>query len=67
VNLVACSGDWLAGSNGEPICQGMLQIVTDGNLSGFPEITYAQANILLGSVVLLFATVWGLRQLRRVF
>ena len=67
MNLVACSGDWQAGSNGEPVCQGTLQIVADFNPSGLPSITYAEANILLGAVVVLFATVWGLRQLRRVF
>lgn len=64
MNLASCSGEWLQDASGYLICQGSVQIVSE--VSSLPELTYADANILLASVAGVFALVWVVRQMGRL-
>lgn len=65
MNLVACDGNWVQTVTDQVLCNGTLQIVVGGGPFGLPPITYAEASTLLGAIALLYATVWGMRILRK--
>jgi hypothetical protein len=67
MELIACDGQWQQGPGGEVICAGTLQNVPGGGPFGLPPMTYAEANMLLGSIGILWAAVFCVRQARRLF
>ncbi len=69
---IACDGSWQhrSGSlqDGAVICDGTIQIVDGvGGSSMLPPLTYSEANTILAAVLGLWALVFGLRQIRRLF
>lgn len=64
MNQIACTdGEWQQAPDGAPLCTGTLQIVSAGGPFGLPELTYGEANLILGAVLSLYATVWGAKKL----
>lgn len=64
MNLVECLGEWQQSQTGEVICSGALQVVS--SVSSFPELTFQDANLIVGAYAVLLATVMGVRMLSRV-
>jgi len=64
MELIACAGgEWQQAQDGAALCTGTLEIVAETGPFGLPPLTYGQANELLGAVLLLWATVWGVKRL----
>lgn len=64
MSLIACrEGEWQQAPDGAALCTGTLEIVAETGPFGLPPLTYEEANTLLGAVLLLFATVWGIKRL----
>ena len=64
MSLIACTdGEWQQAPDGAALCTGTLQIVSQGGPFGLPELTYEDANLILGAVLSLYATVWGAKKL----
>ena len=68
MSLISCvDGNWQQDSlTGAISCSGTLEVVAGGGPFGLPPITYEEADAMLLSTILLFAAVWGVRQLRRI-
>ncbi len=67
MTLIACTeGEWQQGPDGAALCTGTLEIVAETGPFGLPPLTYEEANAILGAVALLYATVWGIKQLARL-
>lgn len=67
MNLAACEGTWQQTETGAVLCQGTLQIVVSGGPFGLPPISYTDANLLLTGIGVLWASVFAIRQIRRLF
>ena len=64
MSLIACTdGEWQQAPDGAALCTGTLQIVSPSGPFGLPELTYEDANLILGAVLSLYATVWGAKKL----
>lgn len=65
MNLVECLGNWQHAATGEVICDGTLQIVSSVS-PALPELTFAEANMIIAAYAGLLALVAGVSFLRRV-
>jgi hypothetical protein len=64
MSSIACAdGEWQQAQDGAAVCTGTLYIVTPAGPFGLPELTYEDANLILGAVLMLYATVWGAKKL----
>ena len=67
MSLIECTGgEWQQAPDGAALCTGTLQVVTQGGPFGLPPLTYEEANAILGAVALLYATIWGIKQIGRL-
>lgn len=66
MELIGCDGSWQQATDGTVICSGTLQIVVGGGPFGLPPMTYADANILLLAIGGVWASVFAIRQARRL-
>ncbi|PHR67266.1 MAG: hypothetical protein COA55_07730 [Alcanivorax sp.] len=67
MSLIECTdGEWQQAQDGAALCTGTLEVVAGSGPFGLPPLTYEEANAILGAVVLLFATVWGVKTLSRL-
>lgn len=67
MKFLACEGDWLAGTGGEPICTGALVSLTSQEMQALTgtALTWDQVGELQGEAITLFAVVFGFLILKK--
>lgn len=66
MELIACDGTWQHAQDGSVLCAGTLQVVVGGGPFGLPPMTYTDANLLLIAIGTVWASVFAIRQARRL-
>lgn len=66
MELIACDGTWQQAQDGSVLCTGTLQVVVGGGPLGLPPMTYTDANLLLIAIGTVWASVFAIRQARRL-
>ncbi|MBQ26080.1 hypothetical protein [Alcanivorax sp.] len=66
MELIACDGTWQHAQDGTVLCTGTLQVVVGGGPFGLPPMTYTDANLLLIAIGTVWASVFAIRQARRL-
>ncbi len=66
MELIACDGTWQQAQDNTVLCDGTLQVVVGGGPFGLPPMTYSDANTLLLAIGSVWASVFLIRQARRL-
>jgi hypothetical protein len=66
MELIACNGTWQQAQDNTVLCDGTLQVVVGGGPLGLPPMTYSDANMLLLAIGSVWASVFLIRQARRL-
>lgn len=66
MELIACDGTWQQAQDTSVLCDGTLQVVVGGGPFGLPPMTYSDANLLLVAIGAVWASVFAIRQAKRL-
>lgn len=68
MNFLACDGQWLAGTSGEPVCSGQLLSLTREEMQSLTGSAMSWGDVaeLQGEAITLFAIVFGFLVLKKL-